>query len=161
MPRPVAMLMLALSVAVPAAAQDTAHVHDPSHSAYVSHEGAEGTVLTPKEISQLRNGEGMGLALPAELNRYPGPLHTLELEADLKLTPNQVERTREIFDAMKETAVRIGEQIIMVERHLNQTFQSGAATREEIRRMTGHGAELRGELDMLKAEMGAFKAQFE
>jgi hypothetical protein len=31
----------------------------------------------------------MGMALPAELNRYPGPLHVLENQAALGLTQEQ------------------------------------------------------------------------
>ena len=35
--------------------------------------------LSEQQIADLRAGRGMGLALPAELNGYPGPVHVLEL----------------------------------------------------------------------------------
>ena len=34
--------------------------------------------LSDVQIADLRAGRGMGLALPAELNGYPGPTHVLE-----------------------------------------------------------------------------------
>ena len=35
--------------------------------------------LSDEQIAQLRAGKGMALALAAELNGYPGPLHALDL----------------------------------------------------------------------------------
>lgn len=35
--------------------------------------------LSDQQIDDLREGRGMGLALPAELNGYPGPRHVLGL----------------------------------------------------------------------------------
>ena len=34
--------------------------------------------LSDQQIADLRAGRGMGMALPAELNGYPGPAHVLE-----------------------------------------------------------------------------------
>src|SRR6187431_528451 len=42
--------------------------------------------LSDKDIADLKAGRGMGLALPAELNGYPGPLHVLELATPLGLS---------------------------------------------------------------------------
>ena len=55
------------------------------HSPYVGLETAEGTTLTPEELQQLRNGDGMRQALPAELSQHPGPKHVLELGDQLGL----------------------------------------------------------------------------
>ena len=35
--------------------------------------------LSDQQLDDLRNGRGMSLALPAELNGYPGPVHVIEL----------------------------------------------------------------------------------
>jgi hypothetical protein len=35
--------------------------------------------LSNEQVADLREGRGMGLALAAELNGYPGPAHVLEL----------------------------------------------------------------------------------
>ena len=45
--------------------------------------------LSEQQIADLKAGRGMGLALPAELNGYPGPAHVLELSDQLGLSPEQ------------------------------------------------------------------------
>ena len=45
--------------------------------------------LSDQQIADLRAGRCMGMALPAELNGYPGPAHVLELADKLELTPDQ------------------------------------------------------------------------
>jgi len=44
--------------------------------------------LSDEQMADLRAGRGMGLALAAELNGYPGPAHVLELADKLELTPD-------------------------------------------------------------------------
>jgi hypothetical protein len=46
-------------------------------------------VLSDEQIADLRAGRGMALALTAELNGYPGPLHVLDLADQLALTATQ------------------------------------------------------------------------
>lgn len=45
--------------------------------------------LSEAEVQNYLNGRGMGLAKPAELNRYPGPMHVLELAEKLQLSALQ------------------------------------------------------------------------
>lgn len=45
--------------------------------------------LSDREISDLRTGRGMGLALAAELNGYPGPAHVLELAERVGSAPTK------------------------------------------------------------------------
>src|ERR1700737_1781125 len=61
--------------------------------------------LSDQQIADLRAGRGMGLALAAELNGYPGPLHVLELADQLQLNNMQRERMRELTEQMKSEAV--------------------------------------------------------
>ncbi|MEP6837110.1 MAG: hypothetical protein ABJA75_03590 [Bradyrhizobium sp.] len=42
--------------------------------------------LSEQQVADLKAGRGMGLALPAELNGYPGPSHLLELADRLNLS---------------------------------------------------------------------------
>lgn len=42
--------------------------------------------LSDQQIADLKAGRGMGLALAAELNGYPGPSHLLELSEQLGLS---------------------------------------------------------------------------
>jgi hypothetical protein len=45
--------------------------------------------LSDQQIADLNAGRGMGLALAAELNGYPGPMHAIELASDLHLSPER------------------------------------------------------------------------
>ena len=63
--------------------------HDHEASPYAHTQTSEIPTLNDDEIAQLRNGEGMGLARAADLNRYPGPKHVLELDDQLGLDEAQ------------------------------------------------------------------------
>ena len=131
-------LVLAVALAAPLAAQP----HD--HAAHA--DGAAPTGLTADEAAGLAAGAGMGLARPAELHGYPGPLHVLELADALALTDRQRAETERLRAEMLAAAVPLGEQILEVERHLDALFASGEATAEAVERVTAHAAALRGRL---------------
>src|SRR3954464_3569752 len=78
--------------------------------------------LSEQQIGDLKAGRGMGLALPAELNGYPGPLHVLELGDKLGLTAAQRARVQALFDSMKAEAVPLGEKLVAQEADLEQQF---------------------------------------
>src|SRR5258705_4499780 len=61
--------------------------------------------LSDQQVADLKAGRGMGLALAAELNGYPGPAHVLELSDKLALTVEQRARVRQLFESMKQEAV--------------------------------------------------------
>ena len=56
-------------------------------------------------------GRGMGLALAAELNGYPGPIHAIELAEQLHLSPDQISKLQSLFEAMKAETIRLGTSI--------------------------------------------------
>lgn len=78
--------------------------------------------LSEQQITDLRTGRGMSLALPAELNGYPGPIHALELADQLQLTDQQRQRLGELYDAMRAETVPVGERLIEQEMALDQAF---------------------------------------
>jgi Spy/CpxP family protein refolding chaperone len=84
--------------------------------------------LSDEQIADLRAGRGMGLALAAELNGYPGPLHVLDLAQPLELSEAQRTKMQELFDAMKAEAVALGEQLIAQEEDLDRQFAFGTIT---------------------------------
>lgn len=84
--------------------------------------------LSERQIADLKAGRGMGLALPAELNGYPGPLHVLELADQLGLTADQKARIQRLFDAMKAEAVPLGAKLLDQEATLDQQFASHSIT---------------------------------
>ena len=97
----------------PTTAAPQAHAHDhAAMSPYAGKESSEVRVLTPEELQAYRDGMGMGLARPAELNHYPGPRHVLDLARELELTGGQSEQLKKVFDRMHEGAIRLGGQII-------------------------------------------------
>src|SRR5262245_40334747 len=95
-----ASIALVLATA-PAAAQ--------SHQPYAGLESRPIKALSAQQIADLRAGRGMGLALAAELNGYPGPAHVLELADRLALSDEQRAKVQALFDAMKSEAVPLGE----------------------------------------------------
>ena len=85
--------------------------------------------LSEKQIADLKAGRGMGLALAAELNGYPGPLHALDLAEALKLTAGQRSRIRELHDAMRAEAIIAGEALIRAEATLDKLSSGALPTR--------------------------------
>ena len=121
----VALGLPAASVAGAASVSGSGEVPD-GESPYVSFTDREIKALSAAAVEEYLAGRGMGLALAAELNGYPGPKHVLELTEELALSPEQVRRANEIFDAMLAEAVELGRRIVDAERQLDRLF----ATRE-------------------------------
>ncbi len=71
--------------------------------------------LSAEQIGDLRAGRGMGLALAAELNGYPGPVHVIELADALELKGDQRARINKLLAAMKAEAIPLGERLIVQE----------------------------------------------
>jgi Spy/CpxP family protein refolding chaperone len=92
--------------------------------------------LSEQQIADLKAGRGMGLALPAELNGYPGPSHLLELAEPIGLTDAQRQTVRGLFDAMKAETILIGEQLIAQETALDALFATREATAERVAALT-------------------------
>jgi hypothetical protein len=84
--------------------------------------------LSEQQIADLKAGRGMGLALAAELNGYPGPMHVLEHSKSLDLSEAQRAKMQELFAAMKAEAVPIGEQLITQEAQLDRHFAERTIT---------------------------------
>ena len=115
-------------------------------SPYVDLTNQEIKALSEERIQALLNGAGAGYALSAELNSYPGPLHTLELALELSLTDEQEEKTQELYSEMKEEAQKIGEQIVNLELELEIAFRSNTITKDDVDNMTNKISILDGKL---------------
>ena len=136
-------LLCMLVTAAPLAGQ---HVHEPGMSPYVDLLDRDIKALSEAEVESLLAGEGMSLALPAELNHYPGPRHVLELADSLELSQEQVGATRNLMDRMQSRARHLGEQIVEGERALDRAFSSGTIDETVLSRRVSELATLRGEL---------------
>lgn len=98
------------------------------HHPYAGLEQRTVKALSEQQIADLRAGRGMGLALPAELNGYPGPSHVLENADALGLSAEQREHTKGLFEAMKAEAVPVGERLIEQEAKLDRLFADREVT---------------------------------
>lgn len=88
--------------------------------------------LSEAQIGDLRAGRGMGLALAAELNGYPGPMHVLELAERLELTVAQRTRVQGLFEAMRAEAIPLGARLIAQETALDRLFADRSVTETSL-----------------------------
>ena len=95
---------------------------------YAGFEGRLIKALSEQQIADLRAGRGMGLALAAELNGYPGPMHVLEFADALHLSDQQRAKMQELFAAMKAEAIPLGERLIAQEADLDSKFANKTIT---------------------------------
>jgi Spy/CpxP family protein refolding chaperone len=102
--------------------------------------------LSDQQIADLRAGRGMGLALAAELNGYPGPSHLLELADRLGLSGAQRNSIRKMFEAMKAETIPIGERLIAQEAALDRLFADHAITAEKVSAATAEIGATQAEL---------------
>ncbi len=99
---------------------------NPSHSPYAGQEKRVVTSLSEGDIAALKAGAGWGLAKPAELNGYPGPLHVLEMAERIGLTAEQRAKVQSLYEQMKARAIPAGERYIAAEQALDDAFRSGS-----------------------------------
>ncbi|WP_291851181.1 Spy/CpxP family protein refolding chaperone [Bradyrhizobium sp.] len=100
--------------------------------------------LSEQQIADLGAGRGMSLALAAELNGYPGPLHVLELADKLELSAEQRARMQRLFDSMKADAMPLGTKLIDQEADLDGQFASRTVTPESLKAATAAIAATQG-----------------
>jgi len=127
-----AWIMMAATLATVGAAQAQ---HAPA-SPYAGLETRSIKALSSEQIADLKAGRGMGLALPAELNGYPGPVHVLELADRLELTEEQRKRVQEFHTAMKAETVPLGERLIAQETDLDRLFATKSVTTASLQAAT-------------------------
>jgi Spy/CpxP family protein refolding chaperone len=140
-------------------AAGTAQAQHAPASLYAGMEHRTVKALSDQQIADLRAGRGMGLALPAELNGYPGPVHVLELADRLGLTREQRTRVQELHTAMKAESVPLGERLIVQETDLDRQFATKSVTPASLQAATAEigasqgalrGAHLRYHLSTLE-----------
>ncbi len=139
MSRSFAILIASVAFASYAAAEE-------AHQPYKGFEARDITSLSDQDIAALQEGSGWGLALPAELNGYPGPAHVLELASELDLSDEQKQRVTSIFEAMRAEAINKGEALIQAEQRLDQGFKSGELDESTLKQLIEDAEEARANL---------------
>lgn len=99
---------------------------------YAGQQARDIKALSPDEVKQYLAGAGMGYAKAAELNRYPGPMHVLELSDKLRLTADQRERTAALMQSHKAEARALGGKLIDSEQALDALFKLGKVDGGEL-----------------------------
>ena len=84
------------------------------------------------DIEGYRTGAGLGFALPAELNGYPGPRHVLDFSDELELKTDQLEEIQSLYDEMLPQAIDLGEQILQAEAELELAFREETITTDYL-----------------------------
>ncbi len=142
---------LMLAAAGPVSAQE-----QPGHGAMQDHSGAASPyagnlerpvkALSAERTDGLLTGKGIGYALAAELNSYPGPRHALDMVDELGLSEDQRGKIQALFDGMQARAIALGKEIVVAERDLDAKFKTREIDRDSLQALTGGIAGLEGEL---------------
>ena len=140
------MSRLYLAIAVALAVLSSAQAQHTPTSPYSGWEHRSVKALSNERIADLRAGRGMGLALPAELNGYPGTVHVLELGDQLRLTEEQRNRVQELHAAMQAEAIPLGERLIGQEADLERQFATKSVTPVSLQAATAEIGATRGAL---------------
>lgn len=133
--RTLTLAIAAVLATLPAAAQHDGH-HSHGASPYAGQQSREIKALSEQELKDLQAGAGMGFAKAAELNRYPGPSHALELADRIELTPQQREQLASLMQRHKAQARKMGERVVTLERELDALFARGKPTAAEVERLS-------------------------
>lgn len=136
-------------ISITAFAQHSAqHQHQANqhHAQYSGLQKREIKALSTQQIEDLKAGKGMSLALPAELNGYPGPAHALELADKLKLTDEQRKRIQDLFNTMSTEAQAVGLEVIEAERKLDLLFKNKIVNAQNLKDATLNAAHAQAKL---------------
>ena len=126
--------------------------HGADQSPYAGEEQRSIKSMSAQEIESLSRGEGMGFAKAAELNRYPGPKHVLELADKLELSTEQRRQTAELFKAMQANAVALGAKLIAAEAELDRLFAAAAIDGDSLKAQLAEIGDLRTQLRFVHLE---------
>ena len=137
----IVMLCVVSSLLVPHSAW-AQHVH--GSSPYTDFMSREIKAISVEQMEEYLSGKGMGLALAAELNGYPGPLHVLEHADVLGLDAGQLEAVTALRDSMQHEAIALGRTIVQQERALDRAFRDGSIDETRLAGLTSEIGDLQG-----------------
>lgn len=124
-------------VLISASLASAAPVGAQTQNPYAGEQSRAIKALSPKEVDDLTQGRGMGLAKAAELNRYPGPMHALELAGPLKLSGGQRQALQASMARMSADAKALGAELLGLERELDTGFAARVVDEIRLKELTG------------------------
>ena len=140
------LLTLLVACLLPSVASAQGHEGHGEASPYAELQARDIKALSAEEVEALLLGDGMGFALAAELNGYPGPKHVLELADSLRLTGEQRRRMDALMQRMQDRARALGRELVEGERALDRAFAAGSIDAPGLEEAVGRLARLRGDL---------------
>jgi Heavy-metal resistance len=141
--------VILLAAALGAGCTSGQHYHPPDSSASTPYAGQQNRpikALSAQDEQDLRMGKGLGLAKAAELNGYPGPMHTLELAQALQLSEEQRAKTLTLLNRHKTEVKALGEALIAEERTLDLLFAQKTITSERVSFLTTRIGQLQAQI---------------
>jgi hypothetical protein len=122
------------------------HLYGAGSAPYAGFETRRIKALSDAQLDELREGRGMGYALAAELNDFPGPRHVLDFGEKLALSADQRREAHRLYDAMLQEAKRGGATLVAREVDLDRLFRSGQPTEAALSRAVAEAAAAEGRL---------------
>ena len=116
---------------------------------YAGQHSREIKSLSAEDIDDLQAGRGWGVAKPAELNGFPGPVHLLELKDDIALSDSQVREIQALFDDMKREAMVLGAAYVDAERALDRAFAAQDISPDALATLVARAADVKGRLRLV------------
>jgi Spy/CpxP family protein refolding chaperone len=154
-----ALAAIAVVICLCPAQAQTQQPHGHHHSApqqnsgqptpYAGMQQREIKALSEQQTSDLRVGRGMSLALAAELNNYPGPMHVLELADKLGLNATQRQKIEALIIKMRRDAIAAGDAVIKAEAGLDGLFASGQADETSLEDQMRKVSHAQGEVRLI------------
>lgn len=115
-------------------------------SPYAGGPAREIKALSAQDLAAYTQGQGHRLALAAELNSYPGPVHVLALADALELSPTQRSQSEALLARHQAQARVLGAALIEAERALDRAFATRNIEAESLQRLTLQAAQQLGAL---------------
>ncbi|MPZ39265.1 MAG: hypothetical protein GEU95_14640 [Rhizobiales bacterium] len=135
-----------MTIAVLITVASTSHSVGQTHQPYAGLQSRSIKALSDGQLADLRSGRGMGLAIAAELNGYPGPLHVIEHADALGLSQEQRVRMQRLFETMRDEAIALGDRLIEQEAALDHLFATRTITAPTLARATAAIGQTQAEL---------------
>lgn len=111
------------------------HGNMAQNQSYAGWQDREIKALSDERIEGLQSGKGIGYALAAELNSYPGPRHALQFSQELGLSGSQIDQIQIMFDTMQAGAISLGVRVIEAEASLDRAFADQSITQDSLTAM--------------------------
>jgi Spy/CpxP family protein refolding chaperone len=147
-----ALTLCLFAASAPAQAQTLHHGNHAAPATANPYQGQQNraiTSLSSEDVQALQNGEGWGLAKPAEFNGVPGPAHLLELADEIGLSEQQKQQVTKLFDDMKAQAIALGNEYIASEKAIDDYFRSGQFSDRLLRERVDQAEQNRANLRFL------------